>query len=90
MSKYTRKSTRERLLNKLIEREVFVEDEIDKIAQMMYRYDALVLARTSAPPLREKIRTSPSSALGRQRQKLLPRDRKPHCAVNVLSHLHTG
>ena len=48
LSKYTRKSTRERLLDKLIERQVFVEDEIDKIAQMMYRHDALALARTSA------------------------------------------
>jgi hypothetical protein len=41
LSKFTRKSTRERLLNRLIERQEFVEDEIDKIAQMMYRYDAL-------------------------------------------------
>lgn len=48
LSKYARKPTRERLLDREIERWVFVEDEIDKIAQMMYRYDALVLARTSA------------------------------------------
>jgi hypothetical protein len=41
LSKYTRKSTRERLLDKLIERQVFVDEQIDKIARMMYRYDAL-------------------------------------------------
>lgn len=40
LSKYTRKPTRERLLGKLIEREVFVEEEIDKIAQMVFRCDA--------------------------------------------------
>jgi hypothetical protein len=48
LSKYARKPTRERLLDREIERWVFVEDEIDKIAQMMHRYDALALARTSA------------------------------------------
>jgi hypothetical protein len=36
LSKYTRKPTRERLLDRLIERQVFVEDEIDKLAQMMF------------------------------------------------------
>ena len=40
LSKYTRKPTRERLLDREIERWVFVEDEIDKIAQMMHRCDA--------------------------------------------------
>jgi hypothetical protein len=40
LSKYTRKPTRERLLDKLIERQVFVDEQIDKIAQMVYRYDA--------------------------------------------------
>ncbi len=37
LSKYTRKPKRERLLHREIERWVFVEDEIDKIAQMMYK-----------------------------------------------------
>ena len=37
LSKYTRKPTRERLLDKLIEREVFVEEQIDKLAQMVGR-----------------------------------------------------
>lgn len=36
LSKYTRKPTRERLLDRLIEREVFVEEQIDKIAQMVF------------------------------------------------------
>ena len=40
LSKYTRKPTRERLLDKLIEREVFVDEQIDKIAQMVFRCDA--------------------------------------------------
>lgn len=45
LSKYTRKPTRERLLDREIERWVFVEDEIDKIAQMIYRCDAAAGAR---------------------------------------------
>jgi hypothetical protein len=36
LSKYTRKPTRERLVDRLIERQVFVEDEIDKLAQMVF------------------------------------------------------
>ena len=32
LSKYTRTPTRERLLNRLIERQVFVEEQIDKLA----------------------------------------------------------
>ena len=36
LSKYTRKPTLERLLDREIERWVFVEEEIDKIAQMMF------------------------------------------------------
>ena len=36
LSKYTRKPTRERLLDREIERWVFVEEEIDKIAQMVF------------------------------------------------------
>ena len=36
LSKYTRTPTRERLVDRLIEREVFVEDEIDKLAQMVF------------------------------------------------------
>lgn len=36
LSKYARKPTRERLLDREIERWVFVEDEIDKIAQMVF------------------------------------------------------
>jgi hypothetical protein len=50
LSKYARKPTRERLLDREIKRWVFVEEEIDKIAQMMYRYDARIHARTSAGP----------------------------------------
>lgn len=45
LSKYTRKPTRERLLDRLIERWVFVEDKIDKIAQMVFRCDAAAGAR---------------------------------------------
>jgi hypothetical protein len=45
LSKYTRKPTRERLLDKLIERQVFVDEQIDKIAQMVYRCDAAAGAR---------------------------------------------
>lgn len=40
LSKYTRKPTRERLLDKLIKREVFVDEQIDKIAQMVFRCEA--------------------------------------------------
>jgi hypothetical protein len=36
LSKYTRKPTRERLLDREIKRWVFVEEEIDKIAQMVF------------------------------------------------------
>ena len=36
LSKYTRKPMRERLLDREIERWVFVEEEIDKIAQMVF------------------------------------------------------
>ena len=36
LSKYTRKPTRERLWDRLIERQVFVEEEIDKIVQMVF------------------------------------------------------
>jgi hypothetical protein len=36
LSKYTRKPTRERLLDRLIERQVFVEEQIDKIARMVF------------------------------------------------------
>ena len=35
LSKYTRTPTRERLVDRLIELEVFVEEEIDKLAQMV-------------------------------------------------------
>lgn len=45
LSKYTRKPTRERLFGKLIEREVFVDEQIDKIAQMVFRCDAAAGAR---------------------------------------------
>ena len=45
LSKYTRKPTLKRLLDREIERWVFVEDEIDKIAQMMHRCDAAAGAR---------------------------------------------
>lgn len=36
LSKYTRTPTRERLLDLLIERQVFVDEEIDKLAEMMF------------------------------------------------------
>lgn len=36
LPKYTRKSTRERLIKQLIEREVFVESEIDKLIQLEF------------------------------------------------------
>jgi len=36
LPKYTRKPTRDRLLVRLIERQVFVEEEIDKLAQMVF------------------------------------------------------
>jgi hypothetical protein len=36
LSKYTRTPTRERLVDRLIERQVFVEEEIDKLAQMVF------------------------------------------------------
>jgi hypothetical protein len=36
LSKYTRKPTRERLLDRLIERQVFVEEELDRIASMIW------------------------------------------------------
>ena len=36
LSKYTRTPTRERLLDRLIERQMFVEEEIDKLAQMVF------------------------------------------------------
>ena len=36
LSKYARKPTRERLVDRLIERQVFVEEQIDKLAQMMF------------------------------------------------------
>lgn len=45
LSKYTRTPTRKRLLDREIERWVFVEDEIDKIAQMVFRCDAAAGAR---------------------------------------------
>jgi hypothetical protein len=62
LSKFTRKSTRERLVDKLIERQMFVEDEIDKIAQMVVRYDALALARTSTgTPQGRKPHSRPAS-----------------------------
>ena len=40
LSKYTRTPTRERLLDRLIERQVFVEEQIHTLAQMMFRCDA--------------------------------------------------
>jgi hypothetical protein len=40
LSKYARKPTRERLLDREIERQVFVDEQIDKLAQMVVRYDA--------------------------------------------------
>jgi hypothetical protein len=36
LSKYTRKPTRERLVDRLIDRGVFVEEQIDKLAQMVF------------------------------------------------------
>ena len=45
LSKYTRKPTRERLLNKLIERQVFVDEQIDKLMEMVLRCDAAAGAR---------------------------------------------
>ena len=45
LSKYTRKLTRERLMDRLIARQVFVEEEIDKLAQMVIRCDAAAGAR---------------------------------------------
>jgi hypothetical protein len=36
LSKCTRTTTRERLLDRLIERQVFVEEQIDKLAQMVF------------------------------------------------------
>jgi len=36
LSKRTRKPTRERLVDRLIERDVFVEEQIDQLAQMMF------------------------------------------------------
>ena len=36
LSKYTRKPTRERLVDRLIDRQVFVDEQIDKLAQMMF------------------------------------------------------
>jgi len=36
LSKYTRKPTRERLVDRLIERQVFVDEQIDKLWQMVF------------------------------------------------------
>ncbi len=36
LSKYTRTPTRERLVDRLIERQVFVEEQIEKLAQMVF------------------------------------------------------
>jgi hypothetical protein len=36
LSKYTRTPTRERLLDRLIERQVFVDEKIDKLWQMVF------------------------------------------------------
>ena len=36
LSKYTRKPTRERLVDRLSDRQVFVDEQIDKLAQMMF------------------------------------------------------
>ena len=36
LSKYTRKPTRERLLDRLIERQVFVDEQINKLVQMVF------------------------------------------------------
>ena len=41
LSKYTRKPTRTRLVDRLIEREVFIEDKIGKLAQMLIKADVL-------------------------------------------------
>ncbi len=35
LSKYTRKPTRARLVDKLIERQVFVDEQIDKVMEMV-------------------------------------------------------
>ena len=40
LSKYTRTPTRERLVDRLIERQVFVEEQIDRLMQMVFRCDA--------------------------------------------------
>ena len=40
LSKYTRKPTRERLLDRLMERQVFVDEQIDRLMQMVFRCDA--------------------------------------------------
>jgi hypothetical protein len=40
LSKYTRKPTRERLWDRLIERQVFVDEQIDRLMQMVFRCDA--------------------------------------------------
>ena len=49
LSKYTRKPTRERLLDKLIERQVFVDEQIDKVMEMVFRCDAAAGARFRGP-----------------------------------------
>ena len=36
LSKYTRTPTRERLVDRLIERQVFVEEQLDRIASMIW------------------------------------------------------
>lgn len=40
LSKYIRKRTRERILDRLIERQVFVDEQIDRLMQMVFRCDA--------------------------------------------------
>ena len=45
LSKYTRKPTRERLWDRLIERQVFVDEQIDRLMQMVFRCDATAGAR---------------------------------------------
>ena len=40
LSKYIRKPTRERILDRLIERQVFVDEQIDRLMQMVFRCDA--------------------------------------------------
>jgi hypothetical protein len=45
LSKYTRKPTRERLLDRVIERQVFVDEQIDKLMEMVFRCDAAAGAR---------------------------------------------